>query len=613
MRCLFLLLAFLLACSPAGNRGGRSGSSSFSTARTGLEINYFVDPETGNISEKLSIPKNYGGNLYLAIDRLDEMSDKILYARFRFGYLRDFPREAQATIGVAPGLIPGTTQSVLIISLANRPFNSIPLDYDLFDYNTYNFSSSVVGIEQNNRDKDLYCRGLRIEDDPTSTSGSCENINDKCLYGFAKIEDKGWYDSDNNQYINLINPQVALDGFSTDGIDRYALDSNSRFLTKCLNDEAIQNLFKPADGGQSFVSHGNSFSFSGQPFIYHGPFTGINSFQWEIKSNAIWNSQHGLFQQFLGPVRNIDAGYKSYLFPRFSKLTISSDVEYIASEKAGDPLALQNELDSDGKTYWMSGCNLRVTTKNDDGEHIGSCNVSADIEIFYRENGSETVIASTRWDSISKKVKLQLLQEGDLNSSNGILNADYRTCNSDSACADNECCYNGRCWSDELVSQCDGGSSGSAQPNGAICSNSSGEIVDSMCLSGCCRGPLPGTTENPGILCRPHDPGSGTYCNKPTGSSCILSEMCGRQLITKERLIKFSESPGDCGVKVCKSCEYKICDGASNTCQERTDNNETIDDFDPSNPVCTGASTQSPNWICEGDPSYESVNSCADF
>jgi hypothetical protein len=151
----------------------------------------------GSYVRKLTLPKNFAGRLYVAGINIGSLNSTIVKVRFKFGVGREVVT-IPATVAQAPGITPQTEISVLVMDLRSEPFRNIRLPYDLYDYNDYTFKpdgSFETGSKeytQDNRDTGLYCRGLRLEDDPTFQGvGACDAADEKCLYAYAKVLDQG--------------------------------------------------------------------------------------------------------------------------------------------------------------------------------------------------------------------------------------------------------------------------------------------------------------------------------------------------------------------------------------------------------------------------------------
>ena len=166
----------------------------------------------------------------------------------------------------------------------------------------------------------------------------------------------------------------------------------------------------------------------------------------------------------------------------------------------------------------MDGCNLRATTVDDiTGEHIGSCNVTATIEIISIDDVTQkqTVV------DITDEVKLQLVKPSYINGAgDDVLFSSFQQCSSSNQCGSDSCCINKRCWTKDIVGQCI-----EDLPNygnlvtGDTCNS------DVQCASLCCN-----KTDG---RCAPHDTVSQnpSYCSKPVGQSCVAKEWCQKETV----------------------------------------------------------------------------------
>jgi len=108
----------------------------------------------------------------------------------------------------------------------------------------------------------LYCRGLRLEHDPTfkgsATNTECDAIGEKCLYAYAKVVDSGLVDQDDN--FLAINPELQQIDFSKLG---YSQETEANNLLKCLPDNNDLSNLKSLLGAssiganQSLVGYGD--------------------------------------------------------------------------------------------------------------------------------------------------------------------------------------------------------------------------------------------------------------------------------------------------------------------------------------------------------------------
>lgn len=501
-----------------------------------VEIRHLIEPKIddsgdgGEYKRKMTIPKNYNGLLYLAGINVSSLASKNIKVRFRFGKGLS-PKDINATITTAAGLTPQTNVEVLVMDLRSKPFDSIQLPYDLFDYNDYDFSgtSNLPGILAEpvtfNRDDKLFCRGLSLKDDPTFTGdivGKCQGGDDVCKYAYAKVVDKGLVSDTDPRY--YLPTQRAIQAQVTGG---YLDDSHDLKIDRCLPDTPFSPSVLSAyqyDENFSFSDFGESLVLPGVgSYTYNGPYFSSDTTNWDITSNALVG-EYGVFGEVydLDSDSNVDSnelqlGYKSKLFPLYSKFSLSKDTEYMGSAIADDPKTLQS-MTGNGESLWMDGCNERISTIHDiTGESIGSCNVTGTIEIIATNiNGEETII------DITDEVKLQLVKPATLNTNgDNVLLSSFQSCSSTSQCGSSSCCINKRCWSKTLVNQCieDLPNYGNAV-TGSQCNS------DYQCASLCC--------DKGSGRCAPHDTAAQTpsYCSKPSGQSCVSKEWCAKTPIT---------------------------------------------------------------------------------
>lgn len=521
-----------------------------------VEIRHLVEPKIddarpgGTYTRKLTIPKDFDGHLYLAGINVATLAEKNLKVRFKFGVDRN-PIDIPATLATAPGLIPQTNVEVLVMDLRSQPFSRTRLIYDLFDYNEYDFGAGdpdpgvLAEPVQYNRDDKLFCRGLRLEDDPTFTgqlSQGCSDADDICKYSYAKVTDKGLVKDNWIQPILPTEINVASAGLSM------GEDDNATNLERCLPDnppaashtigsttfpfsayfdsDPSEMEWKIQPGSLTPLMEGSSLLGN---YYYQGPYQATNLNEWQI-SNAALLGEYGVFGDFLklntgpdvGPVidnMELQFGIQSKLFPLQTRMELGKDVEYMGSAVPGGEKELKT-MGSNGESQWMDGCNARVSTMLNDynGEHVGACNVTAKIEIIaVDDEGNEQVV------DVTDEVKLQLVKEESLDSSGeNVILSSYQACSSSSQCGADSCCIGGRCWSKSLVSQCveDIPSYGSKVP-GDSCQS------DNECSSLCCN-------QATG-KCAVHDTLSEpeVLCSKPSGQSCIADEWCMQHPVTE--------------------------------------------------------------------------------
>jgi hypothetical protein len=411
---------------------------------------------------------------------------------------------------------------VLVVDMNAKPFSKMRLPYDLYDYNDYT-TDPTKEIVTNARDNNLFCRGLKLEDDPTfiplSGTSTCGGATDKCLYSYAKVVDSTLY---SDQVLNLVTYRVsAIPTRSQVWTEAAGVRSPSVGTlagTACLPDDnnvsTFDQLFDVALFGLSY----DQLIFPN--YYYRGPYRSIDDTSWQISSSAIYNSSFGLFQtQVLG----IPNGYHSFLFPRSGKLALNQGISYLGS--AIDKIGPRTKMvsDSSGTTQYVDGCNFRVLNYDpSSNEGIGSCNVDSSIEVFYMLDGKEVSITT------DKSIKLQLIRASLTNfEGKEVLTTAFKRCDSSSTCGSNECCFNSRCWSKDLVTQCvDTTPVIGNQEIGANCTS------DFECSSLCCN-------QSTGS-CSPHNPNGSNpiFCGKTAGQQCVSKEFCAQTNIVTCKIVK---------------------------------------------------------------------------
>jgi hypothetical protein len=567
--------------------------------QTAVELRHFIDPFDGTYKTKLTIPKNYKGNLYLAGLNISSLRDKLVKVRFQFGRELE-PVTVTATIGRAPGLTAETDVQVLIMDFSQSPFKDLRLPYDLFDYNLYSDDDDEIVVDP--RNGGLYCRGLRLDDDPTfqgsSSKPRCDTAGDRCLYAYAKILDAGLYENG----ISTIpsEPQIDFSGLG------YNNDTPENMLKKCLPNngglryicDISDNCKLSADSGD-VTSPGTAtdytdgtmvLSIGTRTFTYEGPYRVVGKSNWEISEGAAVGpngpgKQPTTLFYTSTPTTSVEHGVLSFLFPIAGRLELDKDIQYLGSDTA--PIIFQprtlHTLLSAGDTRHMDGCNLRVTHYDAwANEGIGSCNITAKIEVFTIEDGKEKILASThKVDGTTMKVsnvKLQLLRASLTDyQGNEVLYTAMKSCNSSLSCGVSECCFNNRCWGKELVGQCleDSSYQGNLRV-GASC------VSDYECASFCCnpsngRCAVHTTNSEPAVL-----------CSKPPGGTCVTKEYCMQETVTTCLIVKTGQDTFG-NVTCTLRCYAKQVNG---DCREGicvSPVSPAIPSFDPSNPDCTTA------------------------
>lgn len=525
-------------------------ADSYETIDAKVEIRHLIEPKVddsdvgGEYTRKLTIPKNYDGLLYVAGINVSTLTEKNVKVRFKFG-MDSSPITIPATIDTAPGLTPQTGVEVLVMDLRSQPFSRVRLLYDLFDYNEYDFGASdpdpgvlTEPVSFNRNDK-LFCRGLKLENDPTFTgqiANGCSQTTDVCKFSYVKVVDKGLVQDD---WLSPILP--TSQNIATRTI--LASDSNETNLTRCLPDNPSSNShtigtttfpfssqYNSADGEWEIVPGSIEGLYDGSTllgdFYYQGPYQATNLSYWQVKDGALLG-EYGVFKRFL--TLNVDSvidvwelqyGAQSLLFPlQIKRENLPANVQYMGSEIPGGEKEVKT-MDSNGESLWMDGCNERVSTAQSDynGEHVGACNVTATVEIIaIDDDGTERIIDAT------DEVKLQLVKPATLDTNgDNVLSSSFRSCDSSSQCGSDSCCINKRCWSKSIVSQCveDLPTYGNGVP-GTSCQS------DTECSSLCCNQ----TTGQ----CAVHDTLSDpqVLCSKPSGQACIAKEWCMKHPVTR--------------------------------------------------------------------------------
>lgn len=513
------------------------------------ELRHVVDPEDGTFRTKVTIPKNFSGYLYLSGINMTALSDKRVKVRFAFG--RDSQAiDVDATVTRAQngGITPQTDVQVLVLDMNSKPFKDLRLLYDLYDYNIYEATEEPT---QDSRDPGLYCRGLLLEHDPTfessASSSSCNSAGDQCFYAYASVLDKGLTYVLNTQTIATIptSHQINLDGNGLGSSSTYDGDSASNILKRCLPDDPDSTIlyedsaatpYEYAMSGASVLGWGdNALTYGATEYFYNGPYRAMNTSSWEISSNAVavdagigtGTQPTGLFRK-VKVAGDFNTGYLSYKFPLAGKLAMKTGDDYVGGNTWYSAKSLQTMLTNTDST-WMDGCNLRVKSTNPvNNEHMGSCNVSATISIFYEdEDGDEVTVDS------SIDVKIQIVKESEEDSEGkDVLFSNYQTCQGSLGCSSDECCFNNRCWGKDIVFQClpedDQGGTGI----GGSCTS------DYDCDSLCCN-------RSTG-KCSVHDTSDDDYpvfCSKPSGDTCVTKDFCAIQNVTSCYIVKTGYDP----------------------------------------------------------------------
>ena len=576
----------------AGEGATTTGSGSGSTSiPPKVEIRHLIEPNLstditytsgtgygggGSYVRKMTLPKNFQGRMYLAGINIGTLANRHVKVRFKFGVGRD-AITIPGVVSAAPGITPQTTISVLVMDMRSEPFRNIRLTYDLFDYNEYSATQTPV---QDNRDSGLYCRGLRVEDDPSFLGvGQCDGLqpDEECLYSYAKVMDQGLVKEVVSGSSTTLVPSVpTLPQVKSVTGNAYYQDSMAQNLKKTLADNTFDSLSANAVGSFQFsqaavplnstdainlnfwLTPSNLVDWAAKvinlsTYHYRGPYRQVNKSGWHFKfadpvgpnrlfknsrpytgpdvavpgyegsyvtagtvaTGASCSTDAQCITRYCNPSTNKCAQasvyYGSYMFPLATQMSLAANVPHLSSALWNEPRT-ETTLVIPDKTLWMDGSNARAQSKNADLEHIGSCNVSATIEIIAKDdNNNEYVIALT------DEVKLQLVRpiQHYTDSGNDVLYSNFKTCASNASCGGSECCFNNRCWDETLVSQCyDSSNTLGNHQIGETCLN------DLECTSLCCN--------NSSGLCAPHNTilSPAVMCSKPIGDFCIAKEWC---------------------------------------------------------------------------------------
>jgi hypothetical protein len=600
--------------------GSTSGSSSGLLPK--VEIRHLIEPNLstdntyssgtgfaggGSYVRKLTLPKNFQGRLYLAGINIGTLADRHVKVRFKFGVGRE-PVTLSAFVSQAPGITPQTNIHVLVMDMRAEPFRNVRLPYDLFDYNEYGPTDTPV---QDNRDTGLYCRGLRLEDDPTFTGvGQCDGLqpNEECLYAYAKVMDQGLVKEvpvttpvPGVVYVPTVPTLANIKSTAGNG---YYQDWLTQQIKKPLADNILgpfkfsENPF-PVGSTDAFnawfgatvnatvPSNFGAFNILNSNYYYRGPYRLVNSGDWHFKfldlvgTNRLFKSSLNYPGGTGAPApENNRLYYQSYMFPLATQLDLNTGVSHLASTTWDAPRS-ETTLSLPGKTQWMDGANARANSKNSELEHIGSCNVSASMEIIAKDNNNnEYVIA------LSEEVKLQLVRpiQHYTDSGNDVLYSNFKTCTSNATCGGNECCFNNRCWDQTLVSQCfDSSTSQGNKQVGETC------LTDLECTSLCCN--------RTSGLCSPHNTNltSPVLCSKPIGDYCIAKEWCQKVPIIKCLVVRTgTDALGNttCRQQCYTTQEYGEC--KNGMCSPPYQ--EPITTFDANDPAACANAVPAPNF-----------------
>jgi len=541
---------------------------------TRVELSHLVDPFDGTYKKKVSIPKNFKGNLYLAGLNVSALQSKLIKVRFNFG-VEGQSVVLDATVARAPGIIPQTDIQVLVVDMNSRPFSKMVLGYDLFDYNDY--SNAAKEPVSDPRDSGLYCRGLKLEDDPTfdntlATNSECKAGGEKCLYAYAKVTDATLYNYNAASLVWLTTIPTRPQVWTTTNAVRsptFATSLTSMCQPDSLEESEFDLLF-----GTTLTTDMTALNWGLGigALSYRGPYRAINPLGWKIKDGALFGA-NGLFLSSFSPSDGY-TGHKSLMFPREGKISLGQGVNYLGSPTRFSTKSKQT-TEANGTSLYVDGCNIRAMNYNPaTTESISSCNVNGSIEIFYRNAAGAEVSVTT-----DRTIKLQLLRPSSTNSEGKeVLTSAFKRCESSSTCGSDECCFNSRCWSKDLVTQCvDQTPVIGNQPVGNNCAS------DYECSSLCCN-------LSTGS-CAPHitTGAAPILCNKPAGQRCVAREFCKPEFVETCKLVKLPnlspEGKVQCTLRCPAVSTYGEC--TAGFCVPPAI--PPVPTFDPANPDCTKA------------------------
>jgi hypothetical protein len=325
---------------------------------------------------------------------------------------------------------------------------------------------------------------------------------------------------------------------------------------------------------------------NGVDYRYIGPYLPINSGNWVIGSSAAIHNHNTELNAEKATPRGIfmtsgdgslTTGYHSYLFPRSVKLDLTENINFLGGDSTTTTStlfssynetasrSLRTQASSGDTAYWMDGCNLRVKETT-----LNSCNVSATIQVIKVDaNGNESVAAE------SNGLKIQLIRSSTTNFvGQETLYTAMARCSSNRTCGSDECCFNERCVTQDLVSACFDDTLNQGNLGlGETCS------TDFDCSSLCCD---PGSNR-----CNTHDNtlDPQVLCQKPSGSSCVSKEWCQQERVETCYIVKTGTGTSDCSLRCYFEYEFGSCENG--ICRPPSD--PAIPPFDPANPDCTNA------------------------
>jgi hypothetical protein len=172
-----------------------------------------------------------------------------------------------------------------------------------------------------------------------------------------------------------------------------------------------------------------------------------------------------------------------------------------------------------------------------------------------------------------KSIKLQVIRASVTDSEGKeVLTSAFKRCDTSATCGSGECCYNSRCWSNDLVSQCvDTTPVIGNEDNGASCAS------DYECASLCCNASKG--------ACAPHSTTgpAPVLCSKSAGETCVSREFCAKEFVNVCKMIKSTKNDGTptC-YKKCSPVEtYGTCNGSGRCVPPPTPAEPVLDPLNP--------------------------------
>ncbi|MBF0206107.1 MAG: hypothetical protein HQK53_04390 [Oligoflexia bacterium] len=444
--------------------------------------------------------------------------------------------------------------------------------------------------------------------DPTYLKTTCAPSKGQCKYAFAKIRDAGFYDGPDDSATSTL-PTVPLVDINGDDFTVMTHPTpsqedltvkNALNMRKCLPDNGVVysrslNNFRELIFDDNDISSVSAVGYNNKilslindsvqnDYYYRGPYRLISVGSWALPT-AVAIGENAIFKGTFDNSNDLNRGAFSFLFPRAGKLTLDKNISYVGSD---DPLMVSSSastpipravefLPAAGESKWMDGCNIRVSYYDSiSNEGIGSCNVTAAIElvVINKETGAEEAV-----ELYSKSdIKLQLLRRSKTDyTGKETLYQSMRSCVSSRSCPADHCCYNYRCWSKSLISQCpdDATSEGNLQV-GDICT------TDYQCASLCCNSASGRCAVNDSTISPP------VSCSKSPGDNCVAREWCRQESIKNCMIVLTGRDVN--GTTTCAlRCYNQLVHGTCVDGKCIAPTRPVVPSFDPAHPDCRDA------------------------